>query len=67
VTIDGIRYVIDSGLAKEMEHDRTVSVFALQERRIARAAAEQRKGRAGRTGPGVCYRVYSEVQSGLPC
>eukprot|EP00698_Gefionella_okellyi_P002565 TRINITY_DN12401_c0_g1_i1.p1 TRINITY_DN12401_c0_g1~~TRINITY_DN12401_c0_g1_i1.p1 ORF type:complete len:1112 (+),score=292.43 TRINITY_DN12401_c0_g1_i1:103-3438(+) len=59
VTIDGVRFVIDSGRVKEMSHDRTTLVDSLQEYPIARAAAEQRKGRAGRTGPGVCYRMYS--------
>uniref|UniRef100_A0A0G4FZL2 RNA helicase n=1 Tax=Chromera velia CCMP2878 TaxID=1169474 RepID=A0A0G4FZL2_9ALVE len=60
VTIDGIRFVIDSGKAKELDVEVASSIRHLQERWISRAAAEQRKGRAGRTGPGVCYRLFSQ-------
>eukprot|EP01134_Creolimax_fragrantissima_P003107 CFRG3107T1 len=59
VTIDGIRFVVDSGKVKEMGHDEQTKMNRLQERWISRASAEQRKGRAGRTGPGICYRLYS--------
>jgi ATP-dependent RNA helicase DHX37/DHR1 len=102
VTIDGIRFVIDSGLGKEMVYDAatvraspcsapsafpTVDRFSiallygragrltaenggfrpgqgvrsLQTAWISKASAEQRKGRAGRTGPGQCFRVYTEA------
>ncbi|XP_063815457.1 probable ATP-dependent RNA helicase DHX34 [Pseudophryne corroboree] len=60
VTIDGVRFVLDSGKVKEMSFDPKAKMQRLQEFWISRASAEQRKGRAGRTGPGVCYRLYSE-------
>ncbi|XP_043854754.1 probable ATP-dependent RNA helicase DHX34 [Dromiciops gliroides] len=60
VTIDGIRFVLDSGKVKEMSFDPKAKLQRLQEFWISRASAEQRKGRAGRTGPGVCYRLYAE-------
>ncbi|NWY63238.1 DHX34 helicase, partial [Chionis minor] len=60
VTIDGVRFVLDSGKVKEMSYDPQGKLQRLQEFWISRASAEQRKGRAGRTGPGVCYRLYSE-------
>ena len=60
VTIDGIRFIIDSGKVKEMSYDAKYKKQRLQEFNISRASAEQRKGRAGRTGPGVCFRLYSE-------
>ncbi|KAL0870455.1 hypothetical protein ABMA27_005452 [Loxostege sticticalis] len=62
VTIDGIRFVVDSGKVKEMSYDSTTKMQRLKEFWISKASADQRKGRAGRTGPGVCYRIYSEKQ-----
>ncbi|CAL8468067.1 g7606 [Coccomyxa elongata] len=62
VTIDGVRFVADSGRAKEMTHDLTSGGGSLQEGWISKASAEQRKGRAGRTGPGQCFRMYTEAQ-----
>ncbi|XP_052902856.1 probable ATP-dependent RNA helicase DHX34 [Anopheles moucheti] len=62
VTIDGIRFVVDSGKVKEMSYDPTTKMQRLKEFWISKASAEQRKGRAGRTGPGVCYRLYAEKQ-----
>ena len=59
VTIDGLRFIIDSGKVKEISYDPKYKMQRLQEFWISRASAEQRKGRAGRTGPGVCYRLYS--------
>ncbi|CAM9781945.1 unnamed protein product [Scytosiphon promiscuus] len=59
VTIDGVRFVCDSGKAKEMSWDPTSGVRSLQEFWVSRASAEQRKGRAGRTGPGTCFRLYA--------
>ncbi|XP_075241329.1 putative ATP-dependent RNA helicase DHX34 isoform X2 [Convolutriloba macropyga] len=61
VTIDGIRFVIDSGKMKEISYDTTMKIQRLQEFWVSKASAEQRKGRAGRTGPGLCIRLYSEV------
>lgn len=56
ITIDGIRFVADSGKVKEMSYDPICKMQRLKEFWISKASAEQRKGRAGRTGPGVCYR-----------
>lgn len=60
ITIDGIRFVIDSGKMKEMTYDPNYKMSRLKEKWISKASAEQRKGRAGRTGPGICYRLYSD-------
>ncbi|CAO3633213.1 unnamed protein product [Cunninghamella echinulata] len=60
VTIDGIRFIIDSGKVKELNHDSINNMRKLSEFWISKASAEQRKGRAGRTGPGECFRLYSE-------
>ncbi|UYV65359.1 DHX34, partial [Cordylochernes scorpioides] len=60
VTIDGVRFVVDSGKVKEMSYDSNCHMQRLKEFWISRASAEQRKGRAGRTGPGICYRLYGE-------
>ncbi|XP_077992529.1 putative ATP-dependent RNA helicase DHX34 [Glandiceps talaboti] len=60
VTIDGVRFIADSGKVKEMSYDPKAKMQRLQEFWISRASAEQRKGRAGRTGPGVCFRLYEE-------
>uniref|UniRef100_A0A8C4R2H8 DEAH (Asp-Glu-Ala-His) box polypeptide 34 n=1 Tax=Eptatretus burgeri TaxID=7764 RepID=A0A8C4R2H8_EPTBU len=60
VTIDGVRFIVDSGKVKEMNFDKTSKMQRLQEFWISQASAEQRKGRAGRTGPGICWRLYAE-------
>lgn len=60
LTIDGIRTVIDSGMAKVNFYNQKNFTSALLPMQISRASADQRKGRAGRTAPGVCYRLYSE-------
>ncbi|XP_059479514.1 probable ATP-dependent RNA helicase DHX34 [Neocloeon triangulifer] len=62
VTIDGIRFVVDSGKVKEMSYDATCKMQRLKEFWVSQASAEQRKGRAGRTGPGVCFRLFSEEE-----
>ncbi|KAL1442492.1 hypothetical protein MTO96_030774 [Rhipicephalus appendiculatus] len=62
VTIDGVRFVVDSGKVKEMSYDSASHMQKLKEFWISRASAEQRKGRAGRAGPGVCFRLYSEAE-----
>ncbi|KAG6801736.1 ATP-dependent RNA helicase DHX34 [Apis mellifera caucasica] len=62
ITIDGIRFVADSGKVKEMSYNPSCKMQQLKEFWISKASAEQRKGRAGRTGPGVCYRLYSETE-----
>jgi HrpA-like RNA helicase len=60
VTIDGIRFIIDSGKVKELSHDANCNMSKLSEFWISKASAAQRTGRAGRTGPGECFRLYSE-------
>lgn len=60
LTIPGVRVVVDSGLARRALFDPVTGMSALETRRISRASAEQRQGRAGRLAPGVCYRAWSE-------
>lgn len=60
VTIDGIRFVVDSGKVKEMSHDSFSNLSKLSEFWISKSSAKQRAGRAGRTGPGHCFRFYSK-------
>jgi ATP-dependent helicase HrpB len=60
VTIDGIRHVVDGGLARVARYDAERGIGTLFLEPISRASAEQRKGRAGRTAPGTCYRLWTE-------
>ncbi|HSR88480.1 MAG TPA: helicase-related protein, partial [Pontiella sp.] len=60
ITIDGIRVVIDSGLARIARYDPHRGIDTLLVERISRASADQRAGRAGRTAPGVCLRLWTE-------
>lgn len=60
ITIDGVKFIVDSGLTKNLIFDSSRNITSLKEMMISSASAEQRKGRAGRTAPGVCYRMYSE-------
>ncbi|CAA7388058.1 unnamed protein product [Spirodela intermedia] len=60
LTVDGILYVIDSGYGKMKVYNPRMGMDALQVFPVSRAAADQRAGRAGRTGPGTCYRLYTE-------
>ncbi len=60
LTVPGIRYVIDSGLARVKRYSHRSKVEALQVEAIARAAANQRAGRCGRISSGVCFRLYAE-------
>src|SRR5688572_20811412 len=60
LTIDGVRVVVDSGLERRSVFDPVTGMSRLETQRIARASAVQRAGRAGRTAPGVCYRLWSE-------
>ena len=59
ITIDGIRVVIDSGLARIARYDPNRGIDTLMVERISRASADQRTGRAGRTAPGVCHRLWT--------
>jgi ATP-dependent helicase HrpB len=63
ITIEGVRVVIDSGLARVPRFEPDVGVTRLETVRVSRAGADQRRGRAGRTEPGVCYRLWDEPQT----
>jgi ATP-dependent helicase HrpB len=60
VTIEGVKVVVDSGLVRQSSYDVSRGFDSLRVVKIARAAADQRAGRAGRTGPGRCVRLWSE-------
>jgi ATP-dependent helicase HrpB len=60
LTIDGVRIVVDAGLERRSLFDPASGMNRLELQRISRASAEQRTGRAGRTAPGVCYRLWGE-------
>ncbi|EIW86949.1 P-loop containing nucleoside triphosphate hydrolase protein [Coniophora puteana RWD-64-598 SS2] len=60
ITIDDIVYVIDSGRAKEISYDPDNGLTKLVEKWVSRAAIKQRRGRAGRTQPGTCYKLYTQ-------
>lgn len=62
VTIPGIKYIVDTGLVKEMHFDPKRNMNSLDVCLISKSSAEQRKGRAGRVSPGRCYRLYTEDQ-----
>jgi ATP-dependent helicase HrpB len=64
LTIEGVRVVIDSGLARVPRYEPDVGLTRLETVRVSRAAADQRRGRAGRTEPGVCYRLWDAPQTG---
>jgi ATP-dependent helicase HrpB len=61
LTIEGVRIVVDTGLARSLRYDPSTGMNRLQTVTVSRASAEQRKGRAGRLGPGICYRLYSRA------
>ncbi|WP_374680003.1 ATP-dependent helicase HrpB, partial [Hydrocarboniphaga effusa] len=64
LTVEGVTTVVDGGLARVARYDLGSGANALLTERISRASAEQRAGRAGRLGPGVCYRLWSAEQHG---
>ena len=64
LTIEGVRVVIDSGLSRVPRYEPDVGLTRLETVRVSRAAADQRRGRAGRTEPGVCYRLWDAGQTG---
>jgi ATP-dependent helicase HrpB len=67
LTLDGIRVVVDSGLARRPRYDRAAGMTRLVTERASQAAATQRAGRAARQGPGVAYRLWEEAATaGLP-
>ncbi|WP_132090405.1 ATP-dependent helicase HrpB [Caulobacter sp. BK020] len=63
LTIEGVRVVIDCGLARVPRFDPASGLTRLETVRVSRAAADQRRGRAGRTEPGVCYRLWDEPET----
>jgi ATP-dependent helicase HrpB len=65
LTIEGINVVIDSGYSRVPRFDKGSGMTWLETVRVSRASADQRRGRAGRTGPGVCYRLWDEKSETL--
>ncbi len=61
ITIDGIRHVVDSGVARVARYDAERGIGTLLLEPISRASADQRKGRAGRTAPGTCHRLWTVI------
>ena len=63
LTIEGVRIVVDSGMARVPRYEPDIGLTRLETVRASRAAVDQRRGRAGRTEPGICYRVWDEPQT----
>ncbi len=63
LTIEGVRVVIDSGQSRVPKYEPQTGLTRLETVRVSRATADQRRGRAGRTEPGVCYRLWDEAQT----
>ncbi|MEI7573529.1 MAG: ATP-dependent helicase HrpB [Phenylobacterium sp.] len=63
LTIEGVGAVVDSGLVRTPRFDPASGLSRLVTLRVSRAAADQRRGRAGRTGPGTCYRLWDEAET----
>ena len=63
LTIEGVRIVVDSGLSRLPRYEPDIGLTRLETVRASRAAVDQRRGRAGRTEPGVCYRLWDEPQT----
>lgn len=63
ITIEGVRIVVDSGLERIPRYEPDVGITRLETVRVSRATADQRRGRAGRTEPGVCYRLWDEPET----
>ncbi len=63
LTIEGVRVVIDAGLARVPRYEPGISMSRLETVRASRASVDQRRGRAGRTEPGVCIRLWDEPQT----
>ncbi|HEY0526895.1 MAG TPA: ATP-dependent helicase HrpB [Stellaceae bacterium] len=61
LTIEGVRVVVDGGYARAPRFDPRTGMTRLETVRVSQAASDQRRGRAGRTAPGVCYRLWSEA------
>jgi ATP-dependent helicase HrpB len=63
LTIEGVRIVVDSGMARLPRYEPDIGLTRLETVRASRAAVDQRRGRAGRTEPGICYRLWDEPQT----
>jgi ATP-dependent helicase HrpB len=63
LTIEGVRIVVDSGLARVPRYEPDIGLTRLETVRASRAAVDQRRGRAGRAEPGICYRLWDEPQT----
>jgi ATP-dependent helicase HrpB len=63
LTIEGVRIVVDSGVARVPRYEPDIGLTRLETVRASRAAVDQRRGRAGRTEPGVCYRLWDQPQT----
>jgi ATP-dependent helicase HrpB len=64
LTIQGVRVIVDSGLMRVPVYEPDVGLTRLETVRVSRANADQRRGRAGRTEPGICYRLWEEAATG---
>jgi len=64
LTIEGVRVVVDAGLARRPRYDPGSGMERLETVRVSRASAEQRAGRAGRVAPGTCYRLWTAFEHG---
>ncbi|NNF03560.1 MAG: ATP-dependent helicase HrpB [Rhodothermales bacterium] len=62
LTIEGVRVVVDTGLVRRPRFDPSTGMTRLVTRKTSRSSADQRRGRAGRTAPGVCYRLWTELE-----
>ncbi len=63
ITIEGVRIIVDCGLQRVPRYEPGAGVTRLETVRVSRASADQRQGRAGRTEPGVCYRLWDEAET----
>ena len=63
LTIEGVRIVVDSGYRRVPAYEPATGLTRLETIRVSRAGADQRRGRAGRTEPGICYRLWNEGQT----
>lgn len=61
LTVDGVVYVIDSGYVKQRQYNPSTGMYSLDVVQISKVQANQRAGRAGRTRPGKCYRLYPSI------
>ena len=66
LTIPGVRVVVDAGLARRPRFSPRTGMTRLETVRVSRATADQRRGRAGRTAPGICYRLWHEHEELVP-